>query len=450
MTDEKPSEIDGQPADSNQVSYLADLPEARPHIHEVRRFPDGFLWGAATAAHQVEGGNSNDWTDWEKEPGHILDGSDTSVACDQYHRYEQDFDLAKELGHNAHRLSLEWSRIEPAEGHWDMAEVIHYRQVLLALKRRGFKVMLTVWHFTLPKWFAAKGGWRNPEAARYFARFAAFAAKEYGDLVDYWMTMNEPMIYLGTSYGIGAWPPGKRGLPTILRVFLNLCRGHVLAYRAMHAVLDRSGQRAMIGIAQNVIAFAPYRKYSFTDNLYIWVADRIYNHQFFLWTEGVHDFIGINYYFYYRVKYMPRNASQFFFEVHTENREVSDLGWEINPQGMFEVVMAMARYRRPIFISENGVASADDGKRPRAIVSMIKELYHATKAGADVRGYFHWSLVDNFEWDKGYGPRFGLVAIDYATQKRTPRRSAYVFQEICRENGLPHRLLRFAGHSVRW
>lgn len=435
---------------AESASYLADLPEARPHIHETRRFPEGFLWGAATSSHQVEGGTDNDWTDWASEPGRVLDGTDASVACDHYRRFEEDFDLAASLGHNAHRLSLEWSRIEPEEGRWDMGAIVHYRRVLTALRRRGLKIMLTAWHFTLPKWFAAKGGWKHPDAPRLFARYCEFVAREYGDLVDIWMTMNEPVIYVATSYVVGAWPPGERGFGGTIKVYRALCRGHVAAYRAMHAVLDRPGRKAMVGIAQNCLTFEPYRRYSPLDNFYVWLADRVYNHQFFIWTRGAHDFLGINYYFHYRVKARPSRASQFFFEVHVENREVSDLGWEINPHGMFEVVMAMWRYRLPIFISENGVASADDGKRPRALVSTVKELYHAVRAGADVRGYFHWSLIDNFEWDKGLTPRFGLVAVDYATQKRTPRRSAYVYEEICRENGLPHRLLRFAGHSVRW
>jgi beta-glucosidase len=436
--------------DVEGVSSVSDLPEARPHIHETRHFPTGFLWGTATSAHQVEGGTDNDWSEWEKVPGNIRDNTDALVACDHYRRYEEDFDLAKGLGQNAHRLSLEWSRIEPEEGRWDMNEVVHYRRVLESLKRRGLNVMLTAWHFTEPKWFAAKGGWKNRDAPRLFARYCEFVAREYGDIVDHWITINEPMIYIGQSYSVGEWPPCERGVVGVFRVFRNLCRAHNAAFAVMHAALDRPGARAWVGIAQNCIAFEPYRRHSLMDNLYVWFADRVCNHQFFLWTRGRHDFIGINYYFYYRVKYVPKNAAQFFFEVHTENREVSDLGWEINPQGIFEVVMAMWRYRLPIFITENGVASADDGKRPRALVSTVKELYHAIKAGADVRGYFHWSLLDNFEWDKGFKPRFGLVAVDYATQKRTPRRSAYVYQEICEENGLPHRLLRFAGHSVRW
>lgn len=439
------------------LDYLNELPQARPHIHETRKFPDGFLWGAATSSHQVEGGNrNNDWWDWEQVTGHVLDGNASGRACESYVRYEEDFDIAKSLHQNAHRLSIEWSRIEPEEGKWNMDEVVHYRKVLEALKARGMSVMLTVWHFTLPKWFAAKGGWESGDAIRDFARYAGFLAAEYGDLVDWWITINEPMVYLLNSYGAGTWPPGSRNPLRNIHVFGKMCLGHKAAYKAIHRVLDgRPGadgkpKPVMVGIAQNVITFEPYRKQSVVDTLFVWFADKAFNRQFFIWTYGSHDFIGINYYFHYRVKYLPTKATQLFYEVHTENREVSDLGWEINTTGIFDAIISMSRYKKPIVITEHGVANADDGKRPRIIVAAIKEVYHAIKSGVDVRGYFHWSLIDNFEWEKGFSGRFGLVAIDYRTMKRTPRRSAYVYADICKANGIPHSLLRFMGHGVRW
>jgi beta-glucosidase len=233
-------------------------------------------------------------------------------------------------------------------------------------------------------------------------------------------------------------------------VFQKLVRAHRAAYKTLHRRLDRPGRRALVGISQNVITFEPYRKESLGDTLFVWFADRVFNRQFFIWTKGRHDFIGINYYFHYRVKYVPSKVSQLFYEVHTENRSLSDLGWEMNPQGIFEAIMNMARYKLPIYITEHGVANADDSKRPRLLVAGLMEVYHAIRAGVDVRGYFHWSLLDNFEWEKGFAGRFGLVAIDYATGQRTPRRSAYIYQEICRANGMPHQLLKFTGHGIRW
>jgi beta-glucosidase len=433
------------------LDYLSELPQPRPHNHEVRSFPEGFLWGSSTSSHQVEGDNTNnDWCEWEKVPGHILDGSISGAADEEYVRYEQDFDLAEGFHQNAHRLSLEWSRIEPEEGRWDLNEVLHYRQVLESLQRRGMSTMVTLWHFTLPKWFAAKGGWEAPDAVRLFRRYVEFVARELGDVTDYWITINEPNVYLSQSYVIGVWPPGAKSALRFLRVYRRLALAHRAAYRSLHRVLDGRGSTVWVGIAQNVITFEPYRQESLVDMLFIWFADRLFNHQFYLWTGRCHDYIGINYYFHYRIKVLPNKVAQFFYEVHTENRTLSDLGWEINPRGIFQAIMGMTRYKKPIFITEHGVANADDSKRPRLIVGALTEVYHAIRAGVDIRGYFHWSLVDNFEWEKGYVGRFGLIAVDFGTQKRTPRRSAYIYDEICAANGIPHHLLKFTGHGVRW
>jgi beta-glucosidase len=433
------------------IDYLSELPQARPHIHETRKFPVGFLWGAATSAHQVEGNNTkNDWYVWEKAPGHILDGSVSGEACDHYRRYEEDFDLAAALGNNAHRLSLEWSRIEPERGTWDYDQVLHYRRVLESLRRRGMKVMLTVWHFTLPQWFAARGGWEATTAVHDFTRFAEFCARELGDLVDFWNTMNEPMVFLAQAYTAGVFPPGKRSPLAAIHVFGKLTIAHKRAYEAIHRVAKEKGLTAVVGIAANIITFEPFGKQSPFDAMFVWFADWVFNHRFFLSTKGTHDFIGLNYYFHYRVKVRPTKISQFFYEVHAENREQSDLGWEINIMGIYEALVAMSRYKLPIIITEHGVANADDGKRPRIIVAALKEVYHAIRAGIDVRGYFHWSLLDNFEWEKGFTGRFGLYAVDYATQRRVPRRSALVYADICKENGIPHALLRFVGHGIRW
>jgi beta-glucosidase len=437
--------------DEEGLAYLHEVPQARPHIHAPRIFPEGFLWGTATSAHQVEGGNrNNDWWLWEQEPGHIYDKTVSGEACDHYCRYEADFDLAAELGTNAHRISVEWARIEPRDGEWDMDEVLHYRQVLESLRKRGMKTMVTLWHFTLPEWFAAQGGWESPRAVAKFERYAAFVARELSDVVDFWITINEPVIYTGQSYGSGAWPPGVKNQLRLARVFLRLAKAHKAAYKALHAEADRTGREVPVGFSNNVVTFEPYRSYSVLDANFIRIADLMFNRLFMFLTRGHHDYIGINYYFHYRVKYVPSKMSQFFFEVHTENREVSDLGWEIHAPGIFEAIMSMNRYKLPIYITENGIASADDGKRPRALVGMVKEVYHAIQAGADVRGYFHWSLLDNFEWEKGLSGRFGLIAVDYSNQKRTPRRSYFVYQDICRKNGVEHELLKFMGHGVRW
>lgn len=357
--------------------------------------------------------------------------------------------MAKSFHQNAHRLSVEWSRIEPNDGEWDWEEVAHYRRVMEALRSRGMRVMLTVWHFTLPKWFARQGGWEWSRATDRFVRLTRLLAEEYGDLVDAWITVNEPVVYLGQSYGIGVWPPGKRSAVSSLRVFFALVGAHRAAYRTIHRILDTPERKVSVGIAKNVITFETYRPHVLTDGIFVKIADSVFNRQFFFWSGSEsHDFIGINYYFNNRVKYVPTGVRNLFHEVHNENREQSDLGWEINAEAIFRAIMGMWRYRKPIYVTEHGVANADDSKRPRLIVKALREVHRAIRAGVDVRGYFHWSLLDNYEWSDGFSGRFGLIAVDYATLERTPRGSARVYGEICRENGIPHCLLKLTGHGV--
>lgn len=420
------------------------------HEHPILKFPPGFLWGSSTSAHQVEGGNTkNDWYVWEHDSKHIADDSKSGQASGHYSRFAEDFTLARKNHQNAHRLGIEWSRLEPKEGEWDQAAVDHYRQVFKELKSQLFTVCLTLYHFTLPQWVADQGGWENRNTVRYFERFVERVAREFGDLVDIWVTINEPMIYLTQSYVYGVWPPGKKSLWRAFRVFRNLCLAHRVAYRILHRNLDRRDRTAAVGIAKNVISFEPYRRHSWGDSLFVRFADNLWNHAFFQWTSRFHDFIGVNYYFHYRVAFVPADFRHLFFQVRNENREVSDVGWEVYPPGMFQVLQDMAVYKKPIYITENGIAVTNDDKRIRFIVGHIKEVYHAIQTGVDVRGYFHWSLLDNFEWEKGFGPRFGLVEVDYETMERRSRKSLEIYGEIAKENGIKHDLMRFLGHMVK-
>lgn len=420
------------------------------HEHAVLKFPPGFLWGSSTSAHQVEGGNDkNDWWAWEENTKHIADGLRSGDASGHYPRYKEDFSFAHSHHQNAHRLSIEWSRVEPVEGEWDVNELRHYREVLTELKKQFFTVMLTLNHFTLPTWVVSDGGWENAKTVARFNRFVKWVADELGDLVDLWVTVNEPMIYISQGYVYGVWPPGKKSIVSAYRVFRNLVRAHKKAYTTLHATLGRKDQAVRVGIAQNVISFEPYRRHKILDMWFVRFADRLWNHWFFSRTMHCHDFIGINYYFHYRVACVPRDYAHFFFQVRNENREVSDVGWEVYPSGIFRVIADMATYGKPIYITENGIAVTNDDKRIRFIVAHTKEIYHAIQAGFDVRGYFHWSLLDNFEWEKGFGPRFGLIEVDYTTMERTPRKSLSIYGEIAAENGIKHDLLRFMGHMVK-
>ncbi|MFH1426751.1 MAG: glycoside hydrolase family 1 protein [Candidatus Kerfeldbacteria bacterium] len=418
------------------------------HHHDPLEFPKGFLWGAATSAHQVEGNNiHNDWWAWEQRKGSIETGEVSGRATDHYNRYEEDFELAQKLHHNAHRLSVEWSRIEPEEGQWDWDEVEHYRDVLQSLKERGMSPAVTLHHFTSPQWIALKGGWANDETPLLFARYAEFLAEHLGEYVDHWITINEPMIYITQCYRQAVWPPQDKNRWRMVKAFRNMVRGHKMAYREIHAELGKQKREASVGIAKNVISMESYHD-SFADYLFIRFSEYVWNHLFFSKTRRYHDFIGVNYYLHQRVR---RDGNTRFHLVDVrkdEQRETSSLGWEVYAPGFFDALMDMSRYKKPIFITENGIAADNDDKRSRFIVSHLKEMYHAIKAGVDVRGYFHWSLLDNFEWDKGFTPRFGLVDVNYNTFKRTPRPSAYVYANICKDNAISHDLLRFIGHGV--
>ena len=433
---------------------------------EVRRlFPEEFLWGAATSSHQVEGNNvNNDWWDWEQLPGKIAHGDKSGDACDQYNRYRQDFAMARDLGHNAHRLSLEWSRIEPAEGRFERGAIEHYRDVLGTLKSFGMATMVTLHHFTNPRWLAAKGGWARPEVVGLFERYSRHVAEQLGDLVDFWVTINEPMVYATHGFLFGLWPPEKKSIVLAFRVAKNLAKAHSRAYHAIHEVLGARGRRPMVGIAKNMMVFDPKNPASRLDRMVAEKLDRIFNRAFLdALATGVvafpvvlretdpkvaktQDFIGVNYYSRTLAAFCLRKPQMLFMDVSVkEDAEKNSLGWEVYPEGIYRILMSVKEYGLPVYITENGIATTDDRQRERFIVAHLREVARAIADGADVRGYFHWSLIDNFEWKEGFTPRFGLVAVDYKTQARTIRPSARLYSEVIRTGLLPQDYLAAAG-----
>ncbi|MEK7647851.1 MAG: glycoside hydrolase family 1 protein [Patescibacteria group bacterium] len=414
------------------------------HDHDTLHFPSGFLWGAATSSHQVEGGNENEWSAWEREPGNILDGTESGDAADQWNRYESDFDLAQKLGHTMHRLSVEWSRIEPEPGQFDEEAIAHYRDMLHALKDRGMTVMLTLHHFTNPIWFANMGGWESRKSVALFERFVRRIIPEFREYVDLWCTINEPNVYASNSFLRGEWPPQRKSVWAYYRVTRHLARAHRRAYKLIHAQIDD----AKVGIAQNVFSIESYQWWEFDDYIKMRLLNYFWNHHFFsLAGRRYQDYIGVNYYFHVRI----RKSGIFSFRTmdsREEHREGSDLGWELYPNGLFQSIMNMRQYGVPIYVTENGLAAVNDHRRSRFMVGSLKETYHAIRAGADVRGYCYWSLIDNFEWNKGFAPRFGMIEVDYKTQKRTPRNSAFLFAHIAKMNGISHDMFRYLGHSA--
>ena len=433
----------------------SDPPKPK-HDHEALIFPEGFLWGAATSAFQVEGGNiHSDWWEWEQtvQPSEKRSGQ----AANQYELYEQDFHLAKSLGHNSHRLSIEWSRIEPEEGRFDQIEIDHYVKVLKKLKELNFTVMLTLHHFTNPAWFAKKGGWENFNAPNYFERYVKKIIPEISEYVDFWITINEPGVLIWGGYLAAKWPPQKKSKWKALKAYWNLSQAHKKAYKTIHKITPKT----RVGIANNLSSFDTFHHHSIREGIAEWFLDVTNNHFFYKLTGiNTHDFLGVNYYFNNYISFNGETRFPSLVDVSTTKKDVSDLGWEIYPEGIFDIIMDLSDYHLPIYITENGLASTNDDRRVRVLLNYLKEIYHAIQTGADVRGYFHWSLVDNLELADGFTPRFGLVEIDYEslrassasqnkTQSRKPRPSSYVYKEIIKHNGIPHDLLKLLGHGIK-
>ena len=420
-------------------------------------FPDRFLWGTATAAFQVEGNNTNsDWSQFEQQPGAIWHGDRSGLACDWWRNAEQDFDLMAAMGHNTHRLSVEWSRIEPEEGTFDPSAISRYREMLQGLHSRGIKPMVTLFHFSSPLWLARRGGWANPAAIGYFRRFAHYTTRKLGDLVPLWCTINEPNVYAAFGYGLGEHAPGNKSLPLYFRVLSNLLRAHAAAYRAIHAVQGD----ARVGLVKNVQIFEPLDPDDGASSALARLLDYVFNEITLrtvadgrlgfplgtgLRTYGPlvdsADFWGVNYYQRQRVSLKGRVGGRLSILQPTPGAPVSDLGrngtyGEIYPVGMFRVLDRMKRFRKPIYITENGLPDDDDDQRPSFLLAHLAQVQRAISKGADVRGYYHWSFTDNFEWAEGWGLRFGLVALDPDTQARAPRPSAKLFSEIVEANGI--------------
>ena len=404
-----------------------------------KKFPDGFYWGAATASYQVEGGIDNcDWAKAAREERVPVCGQ----ACDHYHRYETDFDIAKSLGHTAHRFSIEWARIEPEEGKFNQEAVAHYRNVLLALHARGIKPFVTLWHFTLPLWFSESGGFERADSPEIFAQYCAFVVKELDDLCEHFSTQNEPNV-VGSNGGLrGTWPPFKRFALTDLvsitnsgksyeprsqrgfkplflymRVMKNLACSHNAAYIAIKKV----SPNIEVSVVKHTIVFDsnwnPINKLKAAIANYAWT--RIYMNR----VKKHVDSIGLNYYFYTK------------FGDKRQWRK-TDMDWNFAPEHIYDALKMLSVYKVPLFVSEAGIADADDSGRAEYIQKQVQATWQAIQDGIDVRGHMYWSLLDNYEWALGFEKRFGLVEIDYNTLERRIRPSAYVYKDICQHNAV--------------
>jgi beta-glucosidase len=408
-------------------------------------FPSGFLWGAATASHQVEGGNQwNDW--WEGEISGLLPHR-SGVACDHYRLYEEDFDLARDLGHNAHRFSIEWSRIEPEMGVWSGVAMAHYARVLQALRDRGIEPVVTLHHFTNPAWFARRGGWLRQDSAERFARYVEHVARNLPG-IKYWVTINEPTVLVKHGYATGDWPPFvKRSPLRAAKALRGLARAHVAAYRVLH----RLQPDALVSFAHSAPLIVACDEHRSSDRFSAWLRDWILNRSFFK-LIGVNldrpsmrpaslDWVGLNYYTRTIVRHRWAGRAMLVGAEcsaahHADLGARNALGWEVHADGLRRVLQRFAELGLPVMVTENGIPTDRDEARVEFIGDHVRAVAQAIAAGVDVIGYLHWTLMDNFEWALGTTATFGLTAVDQATQKRIRRRSAEIYAGICCRNAV--------------
>ncbi|MBN2223638.1 MAG: glycoside hydrolase family 1 protein [Deltaproteobacteria bacterium] len=436
-------------------------------------FPKRFLWGGATSSHQIEGGNfNNDWWAFEQVPGHIIDGKISGDACDHYHRFREDFALLKGLNHNAHRLSLEWSRIEPAKGYFSAAAIEHYIEVIKELKRLKITPIVTLHHFSTPLWMAREGGWLNPACIDRFAIFTKAVASALGKDVRLWMTINEPMVYAFFAYITGEHAPGVKSPLKGFRVARNMLLAHARAYHAIKEI----DPTAQVGFAKHMRVFEPYRQDNTWDAKIARNQDKAFNMDFIdaLFTgessgnikvkpsekelvKGNCDFIGLNYYARDSVKFSLLSPSTLFGKTVPPPPGMKtshfDVG-EYYPHGIYRLLSTISQYGVPLYVTENGVATVldekekDDRYRREYMAAHIYEVGKALKDGMDIRGYLFWSSFDNFEWAEGYTMRFGMIHVDYETQKRTIKPSGKLFSEIAKTGVLSPAMLKKYGVAL--
>jgi len=420
-------------------------------------FPDGFLWGAATAAHQVEGNNDgSDWWDWERRPGTPC-AEPSGLAIDHYHRYPADIALLASLGLTAYRFSVEWARVEPADGEFDEAQLDHYRAVADAAIAAGLIPVATLYHFSLPRWVAAQGGWLWGGTPWRLARYADRVVRALGNRVTLWCTINEPgIVAFGGYVGALNFPPGRKDLRSWEGATSGLVEGHRQTLRAIH---DASPS-ARAGMTHQLIEWdADDAGRPFVE----WMRRR--NEDIFLEAAGGDDFVGVQTYTRVLVRLNPalsvvlramlrvppllalvippviRGQAQNPAPPIPPGARRTQMGYEFRPEAIAATVRRVAGLLpgKDIIVTEHGIATADDTERVELIERGLWALHAEIAAGAPVRGYIHWSAFDNFEWALGYRMQFGLIGVDRATQERIVRPSARFLGEVARANGLAAR-----------
>jgi beta-glucosidase len=400
----------------------------------VSRFPEDFLFGTATSAHQVEGGNTNsDWWEWEHTKGTPC-VEPSADACDFYHRYPEDIALMAGLGMNAFRFGIEWARIEPEEGEFSSAAYDHYRRVLATCREHRIAPVVTFHHFTLPRWLQTQGGFLSDRYPGLFERYCERSAIALGDLMAYACTINEPEGLGEGGYILGINPPGRTGdLPAMWRVVENVLEAHRLGSAAI-----RSRAKIPVGVTL-ALPDLQYEDGARPGDSHVEVNSRVSDRFFELARHD--DFIGVQ--TYTRNRFGPEGPRGPHVEwdkaLPKETADITQLGQEYYPQALGQTIRRAWRSTggTPILVTESGIATAFDEKRISYVREAMREVLGCLAEGIDVRGYLYWTLLDNFEWSLGYGPKFGMVAVDRKTFARRPKSSAYWFGEVARARGLP-------------
>ncbi len=430
---------------------------------ETLQFPDGFVWGTATAGHQVEGGNkASDWWEWETL-GLIEDGTRSGRAVDYWNRFEEDHALMASFGLKAFRLGIEWSRIEPERGKIDKDAVVRYHKIFQSLRRHNIKICLTIYHWVLPAWVAKQGDWLNPKTLCHLEEFAKVVLDEFGEYPDLWITLNEPMVPAVAGNLLGLFPPQRRSLRHYRAIVKALLKAHASLYELIHTKvpLAPDGGPTKVGVAQAYPSVEPWGSGGMRGIYERGMSDLAKYLGYGAWDSAIlsgrsglfgighkdkilynsYDFCGINYYYRTSLRFDGSRKEQFYLDelAVPDGITTTDMGWQIYPEGLYGMLeYVWRRFQRPIYITENGIADSDDRLRPSYILRHVAQIYRAIQNGIPVCGYYHWSFIDNFEWREGFAKKFGLIEVDHTDDdlERKPRPSAELFGEIIKTNGI--------------
>jgi beta-glucosidase len=422
------------------------------------KFGKDFLWGSATSSHQVEGYcTNNNWYRFESavnEQGkpRILNGQKAGIASDHWNRYKEDIQLMKALSLNAYRFSVEWSKIEPRQGETDENALAHYEQVVAELLANGIEPMITLHHFTDPIWFEEQGAFLTENSPEIFADFVEKVVRRLGSRVKLWCTINEPSVYAMQGYLKARFPPAVKAPQQVGIVFRNLLRAHTAAYQR----IKKLEPQAQVGPVVALLLYDPHNNWNLLDVMTARAYNRSLNESHLSYLvngifnfsipgakrvsydggiRGAFDFVGLNYYTRFFQKFTLSGEEPVAEITRVPPEKLTDMRWEIYPEGLYRALEMITRFTsKPIYITENGVADDSDTRRARFIEDHLLVLNKVIADGMNVKGYFYWSLLDNFEWAFGFEKRFGLYHVDYATQKRTLREGSRKYPEIIRQS----------------